>query len=105
MVLLSLPENCPNTEFFLVRIFPHLDWIRKDKEYLYVFSPNVGIYGPKKTPYLDTFHAVFISIYLFLFSDQGCTRVKWILFIYISKKYKLVHENLSEEFPVKLSQI
>ena len=22
------------------------------------FSPNVGKYGPEKTPYLDTFHAV-----------------------------------------------
>ena len=35
---LSLREKSPNTEFFLVRIFPHSE----------------------KTPYLDTFHAVFI---------------------------------------------
>ena len=27
-----------------------------------VFSPNVGKYGPEKTPYLDTFHAVLIDI-------------------------------------------
>ena len=27
--MLSLPENYPNTEFFLVRISPHLDWIRR----------------------------------------------------------------------------
>ena len=27
-------------------------------EYLYVFSPNAGKYGPGKTPYLETFHAV-----------------------------------------------
>ena len=26
----SLREKCPNTEFFLVRIFPHSDWIRRD---------------------------------------------------------------------------
>ena len=26
--------------------------------YLPVFSPNMGIYGPEKTPYLNTFHAV-----------------------------------------------
>ena len=26
--------------------------------YFPVFSPNTGKYGPKKTPYLDTFHAV-----------------------------------------------
>ena len=51
----SLCEKCPNTEFFLVCIFPHLDWIRRD----------TGKYGPEKTPYLDTFHAVnglFVSI-------------------------------------------
>ena len=24
----------------------------------YLFSPNAGKYGPGKTPYLDTFHAV-----------------------------------------------
>ena len=43
--------------FFLVRIFPHLDWIRST-EYLSVFSPSVGKYGPEKTLYLDTLHAV-----------------------------------------------
>ena len=25
-----------------------------------VFSPNAGKYGPEKTPYLDTFHAVVV---------------------------------------------
>ena len=34
------------------RIFPHTP-------YLSVFSPNAGKYGPEKTPYLDTFHAVY----------------------------------------------
>ena len=29
-----------------------------DTEYLSVFSSNAGKYGPEKTPYLDTFHAV-----------------------------------------------
>ena len=48
-----LCEKCPNMEFFLVRIFPHSDWIRRDTEYLYVFSPNKRKYGPEKTPYLD----------------------------------------------------
>ena len=28
---LSLREKCPNTEFILVRIFPHSDWIRTRK--------------------------------------------------------------------------
>ena len=49
---------CPNTEFFLVRIFPHSDWIRRDTKYLFVFSSNAGKYGPEKTPYLSTFHTV-----------------------------------------------
>ena len=31
---------------FLVRIFPHLDWIRKGMEYLSIFSPNVVNYRP-----------------------------------------------------------
>ena len=58
--ILTFPlyEMCPNTEFFLVRIFPHSDWIRRDSSYLSVFSPNVRKYGPEKTPYLDAFHAV-----------------------------------------------
>ena len=48
----------PKYGVFLVRIFPHLDWIRRDMEYFYVFNPNAGKYGPEKTPYLDTFQAV-----------------------------------------------
>ena len=27
-------------------------------KHLSVFSPNAGKYGPEKTPYLDSFHAV-----------------------------------------------
>ena len=54
----ALREKCPNKEFFLVRIFLHSDWIRRDTEYISVFSPNTGKYGPEKTPCLDTFHVV-----------------------------------------------
>ena len=37
----SLCEMCPNTEFFLVRIFSHLDWIRTRKISVFEhFSPN-----------------------------------------------------------------
>ena len=43
---------------FLVRVSPHLDWIRRDTRYLSVFSPNAGKYGPEKVRYLDTFHTV-----------------------------------------------
>ena len=56
--LYTLCEKCPNTEFFLVRIFLHWDWIRRDTPYLSVFSPYAGKYRPEKTPYLYTFHAV-----------------------------------------------
>ena len=35
---LPLPENCPNTEFFLVRIFPHSEWIRRDIRYNYYIT-------------------------------------------------------------------
>ena len=55
--LITLRENCPNMEFFLVRIFSHSNWIWRDTKYLSVFSPNAGKYRPEKTPYLDTFHA------------------------------------------------
>ena len=47
----SVREKCPTTEFFLVRIFPHSDWIR-------TFSPNAGKWGPEKAPYLDAFYTV-----------------------------------------------
>ena len=33
-----------------------------DIQYLSVFSPNGGKYGPEKTPYLDTFQAVLNTI-------------------------------------------
>ena len=35
--------------------------------YFLVFSPNTGKYGPEKTPYMDTFHAVLFSL------EPGCT--------------------------------
>ena len=61
-VIFALRENCPNTEYFLVCIFPHSDWIRRDTSYFSVFSPNAGKYGTEKAPYLDTFHAVLIYL-------------------------------------------
>ena len=35
-------------EVFLAPIFPHSGWIRRDTEYLSVFSPNAGKYEPEK---------------------------------------------------------
>ena len=54
-IILLMREKCPNTKFFLVRIFPHSNWIRR-------FTPNAGKNGPKKTPYLDTFHAMYTFV-------------------------------------------
>ena len=72
-----------------------------------VFSPKAGKYGPEKTPYLDTFHAVFkalkvplkniFSTEMFVFykvyvnshlwaitvSKCGCG-IDWILFIWVA---------------------
>ena len=42
LLILSLREKCPNTEIFLVRIFPHSHWIRRDTEYL---SRNISVFG------------------------------------------------------------
>ena len=53
----ALREKCPNTKLFLVCIFLHSAWIGRFHE-ISVFKPNTGKYGPEKTPYLDTFHAV-----------------------------------------------
>ena len=36
-------------EFFLVRNFPHSDWIRRDTPYPSVLSTNAGKYESKKT--------------------------------------------------------
>ena len=57
---LPLHEKCTNTEFYLVRIFPHSDWLRRNTEYL---SPNARKYGREKTPYLDPFYAVFLLVF------------------------------------------
>ena len=64
--LLALLEKCPNTEFFLVRIFLHSDRIR-----------------PDKTPYLDTFHAVNIVL----------RKRSWLLYLYFPlKKFKVTSD-------------
>ena len=50
VLLATLRETRPNTEFFSGPYFP-------------VFALNTGKYGPEKTPYLDTFHAVLVRDY------------------------------------------
>ena len=51
----SLRQKCPNTEFFLVRIFVHSDWRRRHAKYLSIFSPNVQKYGHEKNPVFGHF--------------------------------------------------
>ena len=70
MNIFSLRQKCPSKEFFLVRIFPHSDWIRKDTEYGVFPGPNAGKYRPEKTPYLDTFHTVSVMWHDFILVNQ-----------------------------------
>ena len=55
---LPLQAKCPNTEFFLVHVFPHIDWIQRFTEQMFLISSNTAKYGPEKTAYLDTSRAV-----------------------------------------------
>ena len=71
-----LREKCPSVEFFLVRIFPQSNRIRRDTPYLSVFSLNAGKYGAEKTPHFDTFHAVFISFFIYP-SASAATHFFW----------------------------
>ena len=47
-VCLTLREKCPNTEFFLVCIFRHSDWIRRDTVYLRIHTECEKIGTRKK---------------------------------------------------------
>ena len=80
----TLREKCPNTELFLVRIFPQSNWVSIRIE---IFSPNAGKYGPEITLYMDTLHAV---QYIFnlrnfsLYSLQFCKARLFFLFLFLS---------------------
>ena len=99
-----LREKCQNTDFFLVRIFPYSDWIRRnilylsDTPYLSVFSPNVGKYGPEKALYLDTFHAVYsgssfpASPEPFFFLSLKCRLCCCILFVIACGRYRMAQK-------------
>ena len=45
----------PIFNVFLIRVFLHLDWIRRDTLYLSVFSSNAEKYGPEKLQILTLF--------------------------------------------------
>ena len=65
--------------FFLVRIFPHSDWIGRDTSYLSLFGPSAGKYGPDETPYL-----VLFTPYLVLFTQ--CVELSIFLLFGIFRK-------------------
>ena len=70
----SLPEKCPSTEFFLVRIFPHSDWIQENN------IPNTGKYGLEKTPYFDTFYSVLVQEFVFNFDLHNGSKIQKLKF-------------------------
>ena len=51
--ILSLHEKCPNTELFMVRIFPYS---------VPNSHPYFPVLGPEKSPYFYTFHAVSVKV-------------------------------------------
>ena len=63
-------------EIFLVRILPHSDWIRRDTEYLSVFSPDAEKCGPEKlriwtpftqwAPFTKSNHIANKSVYFYM---------------------------------------
>ena len=67
------PQKQPLQLFYTKRCpqkFPKFNretFVLKSLFNLSIFSQNAGKYGPEKSPYLDTFHAVFcITIYSFV---------------------------------------
>ena len=73
---ISLKPSSKNTARFLKYVWPfynimhervkikkqnilYVHVMPRDTEYLSVFSPNTGKYGPEKTLYLDSFHTVY----------------------------------------------
>ena len=58
-------EKCNSKLFITWEIITYFDCLKSVQirsNFWSVFSPNVGKYGPKITPYLDIFHAVFVII-------------------------------------------
>ena len=63
--LLTRRKKCPYSESFwstFFCIFPHSEWIRRNREYPYVFGPNAGKCGKNtdqnNSEYGDIFRSV-----------------------------------------------
>ena len=86
-------EKCLNTELVLVRTFLYSDCINRIL-YISVFSANTGKYGPEKTPYLGTFHAVYFEISLVLPLRCKVINAKNFLSKNLKRKFKYCNVNI-----------
>ena len=67
--ILPLREKCPNTEFFLVRIFTHSDWIRRD------IQSECGKIRTRKDSVFGQFLRSILAI--LTMNDRARYKVKW----------------------------
>ena len=74
-----------------IGVLEYLYW-SISSEYLSVFSPNVGKYGPEKSPYLDTFYAV---LYLVIFKVKFFNAVIYYKFCDHGVKYSAKSKSIS----------
>ena len=66
----SLCDKCPDTEFFLVRIFPYSDWIRENTD-----QKNLRIWT-LFTQWLCSDYALLLLLYVVIVPLRICTRYK-----------------------------
>ena len=84
---LTLREKCPNTEFFLVRIFLYSAWILKSP---HSFRKQES--ADQKKQYLDTFYSV--QMFLFcLLKLEKCIfmehiEMRWDIYMFLKNKYR-----------------
>ena len=69
LISFTLREKCRNTEFFLVRLFPHLDWMWRDTfnlRFLYRLMLKVRLSKTVCGIFHFRFHFVFTKVYIFV---------------------------------------
>ena len=83
----ALHEKCPNTEFFLVRIFPHTDCR---------IQSECGKIRTRKDPVFRQFHTVMVSRGTLLQNgliNCDVTRSCWLLIFCNSKLERIFHQS------------
>ena len=68
--------KCVQMQSFFSSVFSRIRTKDRDTKYLSVFSLNAGKYGPEKTPYLDTFHAVTRILKFIMFHSDNINSAK-----------------------------